>query len=269
MTVYIEYAFLENFLLDGVLLWLSLKGTKRVVGWRRLFFAACLGGIFAVVYPLLSLPSALAFFLKIAVGLFLPLVAFGRIKNRKEWGRYALNATFFFLFTFLFGGALLGGMENFSLSKLPSWAVGSSFALLTLSSVFLIEKIYGKRIIFRQLYPCSVAFGEKKAKVQGFWDSGNLATKNGLPVCFLSAEIFYDLCGNEILFPEKSAGQVCDEMAISTLTGERRVPLRKGVLRIKNAGNLQEYEVYFAPTANTIGREYKLILSGQLLGDGL
>ncbi len=267
MTVYIEYAFLQNFLLDGGLLWLSLKAVKTAVKWGRLFFSACLGGFFAVVYPLLSLPSVLAFFLKIAVGLFLPLLAFGRVKNKREGGRYALNAVFFFLFTFLFGGALLSGMGNFALARLPSWVVVGCFALFIPLAALLFEKIYQKRVVFRRICPCEVCFGEKKAKIQGFYDSGNLASNNGLPVCFLSAELFYELCGEEVLLGEKDRGQACEEMAISTLSGERRVPLRKGILRIKDGEKYRENEVYFALSSNMIGREYKVILNARIFGE--
>ena len=56
----------------------------------------------------------------------------------------------------------------------------------------------------------------------------------------------------------KCAGQVCDEMCIATLSGEKRVKLYKGKLQIK--GKEKDKWVYFAPSTNMITREYELLL---------
>ncbi len=261
MTVYIEYAFLENFLLDGVLLWLALVATKTPVRWGRLFFSALWGGVFAVIFPLLRLSEFLGGVLKISVGALLPLLSFGRIRTKKDWGRYAFNALFFFALTFAFGGALLGGRGSFSSEKFPQWGVFLGVVFLTAIALFLVEKTYEKKGLHRYIYPCVARFEEKKAAILGFLDSGNMATKNGVPVCFLSADIFYDLCGKEILFESKDGGQVCDEMAIATVTGERKIPLKKGFLEVKFPKNPRNFEVYFALSTNMIGREYKVILN--------
>ena len=71
MTVYIEYAFLQNFFLDGALVWLSLKGSKTPVKGRRIALSALVGGVFAVLYPLLGLTKWLGLTLKISVGVLL------------------------------------------------------------------------------------------------------------------------------------------------------------------------------------------------------
>ncbi len=264
MTVYIEYAFLENFLLDGILLALSLKALKIPIRWLRIGISAFLGATFAVVYPLLSISSFLGLCLKVAVGLLLPLIAFGWVKTKKEWGRYALSTSFFFLFTFFFGGALLGGMMNFTLSTLPWWAVVIFFVAVTPILVILIEKIYKRRVLQRQICECTLYFGEKELKTLGFLDSGNLATKNTLPVCFLSADIFYELFGTSIL---QEGGRVCDEMAIATMTGEKKISLYRGYITLED--KKRKYEVYFARSNNMIGREYKILLNGRILGDTL
>ncbi len=264
MTVYIEYAFLQNFLLDGVLLWLALQASRAQIRLLRLFLAALFGGVFAVLLPLLSLSSLPAGLLKIAVGLWLPLLAFGRVRSKQEGGRCALSALFFLLFTFGFGGALTAIDQSLPLQGRTGTGVAVGFAILTAFSLFLVEKLHAKKAIYRYLYDCTVFFGEKRLKIRGFLDSGNLATKNGLPVCFLSAEIFFDLCGNEILFGGEGGGQVCEEMAISTQAGECRVPLYRGSVRIEYGGNRQKKEVYFARSANMISREYKILLNSRI-----
>ncbi len=270
MVVYVEYAFLQNFLLDGGLLWLAMKASKHPPSPLRLLLSAVLGGAFALLFPLLSLSAGLSLLLKTAVGILLPLMAFGRVRNKKEGGRCAMSVLFFFLFTFGFGGALTGVDENFPLQRRTGTGVLIGFAVLTLFSLFLVEKLYAKRAIYRHVYDCTVYVGEKKAKIRGFFDSGNLAMKNGLPVCFLSADILYDLCGNEIVFGAVEGGQVCEEMVISTQAGERRVPLYRGYLQVNFGENSAKKEVYFARSANMIAREYKILLNSRIWeGEGV
>ena len=264
MTVYIEYAFLQNFLLDGVLLWLAGRASRTPVKWGWLLFSAAFGGVFAVLFPLLRLSKAGAFLLKLAVGMLLPLLAIGK-GNR--WGMYAMNMIFFLLLSFCFGGMLLMGMENFALQTLSWGWVAVGFAFLTAILLLLLEKCYQKRAIYRHIYDCRVFYGEKSVKTKGFYDSGNLATKGGLPICFLSADILFDLCGEVLLFGNQEGicgGQVFDEQRISTQAGERIVRLYKGKIAIKTGRSEIEKEVYFARAANRISREYKIILHSRI-----
>ena len=102
--------------------------------------------------------------------------------------------------------------------------------------------------------------GVRSISALGYYDSGNTASHGGIPVCFLSADTAYSLFEEVLLFGE-GEGQVCDEMAITTMSGEKKVRLFKGSLEIKMDEGVREIrEVYFAPTANMIQREYKILL---------
>ncbi len=264
MTVYIEYAFLQNFFLDGGLLWLSGRCVKFPLAWRRLFLAATVGGAYAVVAPLLVLPAFWTQVLQWAVGLCLPLLAVGRAQTKKEWGRYAWNALIFFALTFFFGGAMLGAIQP--KGTLSFYAVAACFIALTALTLFLTETFYQKRSVERHIYPCKVLFGQKCLRLRGFYDSGNLAEKGGIPVCFLSADAFFDLFGATLL--QEEGGQVCDEVAVTTLAGEKTLSVCKGEVEIElGRGESVKNEVYFARSANMIGREYKILINSRLLGE--
>ena len=258
MTVYIEYAFLENFLFDGALLALALYAAKAPFSWARLLLSAFLGAAFALVFPLLRLPKLLLYFLKIAVGFLLPLLSYGRIKTKKEWGRYAFTAVFFLVITFAVGGALTALFAEL-FPNVPTFAVVLGFCALAFAALILVKKFRQKRETNAFLYDCCIEYGNKSFWVRGFLDSGNTATKNCLPVCFLSPEYVYELYGDEIL---KGGGQVCDEMCISTLGGEKKLTLYKGSLTLKGK---EKQSVYFAPAANMITREYELLLYGGII----
>lgn len=265
MVVYVEYAFLENFLFDGALLCLALVASKTPLKrWRVVFAAAC-GGFFALVYPLLTLPNFTALSLKIAVGFLLCFIAFGRVKTKKEWGRYALSCLLFFFLTFAFGGALLAAQTALGLSALSQTGITLGFSVLCVFASFLIAKIYQKRRLHTYIYPCRVFANGKEKELNGYFDSGNLASKNGAPVCFLSPDIFYEIFGVEILF---CGGQVCDEMQIATMSGEKKIPLLKGEIEVKlSAYERVKKQVYFAQGANMIGREYQILLNAQIFGE--
>jgi len=268
MEIYIEYALLENFLFDSVLLWLSLTAAKMPICRWRILLAAAIGAMFAVLFPLLKFPLVVLTLLKLTVGAFLCMVAFGRLKTKKEWGRYALTLAFFFSFSFGFGGTLLGVYSNFSLEqweRIPSVAVFIGFAILTFFVLLFVKKLYARRIMYSHLYVCRVFCGEKMKMAQGFCDSGNLARKNALPVCFLCPALLYEVFEEEIW---KGGGQVCDEMVISTMSGKRITQLYRGEIEVETKEGIVRSEVYFAPSKNMIGREYQILFGAGILEKG-
>ncbi len=262
MTVYIEYALIENFVYDYVLLRLSFFATREKAKRFKLAFSALIGAFFALVCPFITLPSILFLALKSGVGLLLCMLSFGRLKTKKEWGRYAFTALCFFFLTFGYGGA----MSAFSGRKrLPPQAVFFGFVCLSASAVFLIGKVYQKRSVHAFIYPCTLLFGEKRLSVDGYYDSGNRAQKNGAPICFVSPELIYELFGDEIL---KDGGTVRDEMQITTVIGVKSTPLYKGGILVETPrGKVLKEGVYFSPSGNMISREYKVLLNAEILGE--
>lgn len=253
MEIYIEYAFLENFCFDGALIYLSFKGARVLLKPWKWFLSTLFGAVFALVFPLLRLPDFLSVFLKVLMGAWICMLAFGRLKTRKEWGRYAFTLLCFYSLTFLFGGAMLG---IFSLSGAKQRKIVVAFLGLCAFSTFLIGKMQERRRYFRFLYPCELFFGVNYAQTEGYLDSGNLATKNGVPICFLSPDLFYDLTKNE-----KEEGQVFVETEIFTVSGVKSVRLCKGKIRIKTKEGALEREVYFSSSAHMVTREYKMIIN--------
>lgn len=254
MEIYIEYAFLENFIYDFILLCLSFIATKTKPRWGRTVFSAFLGGTFALLFPLMGIYGFFSVLLKISVGALLCMVAFGRLKTKKEWGRYALTTIFFFCFSFGFGGTLLG-VYGVLPQKIPSIAVFFGFLLLSVGAIWLIFRLYAQKKAFEGVYPCMITVERRKIRADGFFDSGNIAQKNGIPVCFISLDLFYEIF--------KWEGQVCDEMQIHTLSGEKTVRLYAGEIEVQK----RKMQVYFTPSKNMIGRNYKILLNSACIGE--
>ncbi len=265
MEIYIEYALAENFLLDAMLLWLALKAGKQKISVWRIALAAATGAVFAVVFPLLKIGTAPSYILKFAVGILLALIAV----QGKGIGRYALTSALFFGFSFALGGALLGVYSAFSIDygitengylteSVPvGMVLGGSF-VFAVAAAMLIKRLYRRRAMRRFIYPCKVTLGEKSVKAEGFLDSGNRAAAGGVPVCFLSSDLAFDLLGEQTM---------TEEMTILTMNGETKI-------KIFLADSLEIYcgekpniirKVYFAPSGNIRAREYKIILNAAVL----
>ncbi len=265
MEIYIEYALIENFLFDVTLLYLATKAARATTSLLRLIFSAIFGAVFALLFPLLYLPKILGFVLKLSVGFLLCLLAVKGIKTKKDRGRYALTCLFFFIFSFSFGGILLALTRDFFWGKVPSLLIIICFSLLTVFSCYLIKKLYAKKSVSAYVYECKISFKNRNLDVLGFWDSGNLARKNFLPVCFLTPELFYDLFEEEIF--SKEMGQVCDEMQIQTVNGLKNIPLYLGEIEMKGINGAVKKQVYFAPSKNIISREYSLLLPSSIFDE--
>lgn len=228
-----------------------------------------LGAGFALVYPLLLLPQILLIFLKIAVGFLLCLLPFPRLKTKKDLKKFALNAGIFFALTFLYGGALTALFSALFPQKTPVFWVVIGFAVLSVCTFLLVQKIYEKRKLFQHIYACEIIYNQKITKTLGFRDSGNLASKNGVPVCFVSPDIFYDVFGEEILFQKPiDGGQVFDEMVFTTMSGEKKARIYMAKLRVEISGKEKvEINAYFCLSANMLNREYKVLLNAGIIRD--
>lgn len=271
MVVYIEYAIFQNAICDAALLYLTLAITKQNLVVWRIVLATAFGTAFAIFAPFLRLPNWAFHILKFAVGATMCLLAVQRIKTKKEWGRYALSLLFFFAVTFFFGGAILGIYGGFSLATTPEHGyivqdasglvVTFAFAVLCVLTILLVKTLYRKQSMHRFVYPCRLYFCEKSVVAQGFLDSGNLALHNQTPVCFLSPDCFFDLCGDGIL--QNAVGLVRDEMQIQTLTGKKKQSVYLGEIEVEIRKNKwTKFKAYFALSRNMIAREYKVLLNG-------
>lgn len=256
VIVYLEYAFLENFLLDGLLLFFAVRysGSKRT--WR-LPLAACLGSVSAIVYPLFALPAAWSAVYKIATGICLPLVAIAKEPPPKS----RLCVLFFFAFSFFIAGGtfafsvFLPLKEGYYLQNMPvGLLVGLFLALLCLLAETIV-KARRRRQFADFFVECLL---EEKIAVKGFVDTGNCARHRFKPVCFASPELFLRLKG----------ARQAEQSTIKTMSGEKRISLVKiGKIRITQGGQTHIIDgVYLAASAALCGREYELLLGAWALG---
>ena len=258
MEVYIEYAFFQNFLFDGVLLYLALKVAKTPIQWKRIILSATIGAVFAILFPLLNV-GGISFLLKIS-GAFLICLIPSELKSKKERSRYWITVFLFLIFTFALGGSILG-LSNKISQRFPMPIIFTGLFIFAVVIIVVGEKLYQKRAISAFLYPCILRVGNTRVQTEGFFDTGNSAHKNGVPICFLSPDLFYDLLGEEIF---DNRGQVFDEIAVCTVHGEKISRAKLGEILIEKGKEKIKKQVYFALSKNSISQEYRLLLNVRL-----
>lgn len=251
MEIYVEYAFIENFCVDVALLFLSRKIIKLTCKVPRLIYGGALGAVFAVFYPflVLFLGQTLASVLKIAFPFLICAAGFGGRINKNEQGRYALNVISFYALSFAFAGGVYAvcGVFNvdyaFGDGIFIGAPIGLTFAVGVGVFTLMIElskRIYRRKKQTRFIYPCELVLGNKRVRADGFVDSGNIAKKNGRPVCFVGAELVFALLGEGVF------GDADAEMAITTVAGDKKIKLFF----------LDEIKIYCDGETNIISKPY-------------
>ena len=260
MEIYLEYAFLENFLVDACLLYLALSAARAPISIVRVCLGGVVGACFAVVFPLLTLPPWLAYLLKFAVGALLCLLA---VKPRPiKKGVLPLTMALFYAFSFCLGGGLIAIFEGFELpyyvlsgggvrSSLPAGTLLVASALFVALAKTLIRKIYARKRRLAHIVSCSISYKDARVRADGFLDTGNTASHAGRAVCFVTPDVIYRLF--ELSPPTAS-------MPIRTVSGERTIPLYLADELLLCSEQKRLKGVYLSPSVHIIGKEYQLLI---------
>lgn len=258
MTVWIEYVLAENFILDGTLLYLTQKTVRLPVRKVRLLISAAAGAVFALFFPLVGLQGVGAFAVKGAFGVVLCLIATDSKKLRVN----LLAVLFFYLYTFAYGGLVIGVYSFFEIEYrdaaylLPQTPAGVALLFLPVSVLIVV---YSTGALYRRyrkrklIYNCKITFNGNSVELDGLYDTGNGLTYEGEPVCLLDSEWAKKL----------TAGKRTEykNIYVHTATGAGIFNVFQAKLQIYSAGRENIIDkVYFAVSPEPLGRGYGLIL---------
>ncbi|MBR2376279.1 MAG: sigma-E processing peptidase SpoIIGA [Clostridia bacterium] len=209
MEVYIEYAFIDNFIIDFILLKLSTKCAKIKTSILRIAVVSIIGSVIAILLPLISVNKIFILPIKITLGLLLSYLSGSFLKFKD----YLLSTFYFFAFTFLSGGAIIA-LFNFASIDYESYFILNYNSFMPIGVTFLIVYLASKCLIIlanrlvksleRENYvrKCVVVINGKKILAQGFIDTGNKLYDNltGLPV-IVASKLFIKKLAFENLLP--------------------------------------------------------------------
>ena len=261
MVVYVEYVFLDNFIIDYMLISLARKSLKLNSQKRWLILSACLGGCIAIVNPLLKLSLPISFLLKMPIGFFIVLAS-GKFRNFKE----CIKCFYLFLFfTFSFGGCVTAVFWGLGLSFDPiKYSYGGEVPLfIILITVFACYKlcysvvisIYKRKRVVDFAFKCCVTIGGKSFLVQGVLDSGN-------SLVYKKTESPIVVCSNRFAQEMELQGVLSkayfDSVKINTVSGEDVMPLYK----------VDKFLIYISNQANILNNVMIGVAKGVIFPNG-
>lgn len=257
MQVYIEYAFLQNFIIDGILLSITRYEWQMPVKPLQILGAAVCGAAFAIVYPVLNLPMVFRYLFKLCGGILLGLLGSGK----KGWLKFSATLL---ANTFLWGGmvyaayGILGQAPPTTEGEVPLGTIVACGLALIVGTEVLIKRLAKRHRIGRCLYRCELKLHENVVKAVGFLDTGNGVEYHGRPVHILSRRKALALWG-EYLF---SGHTKKDSVFLRTVSGIREIPVFEiDSLKIYCEGNtniIEQAMIGLAPEG--LGGQYDLIL---------
>ena len=283
MEVYIEYAIIDNLVMNAILLHLSFYINQLKYKKWQLILSNILGTICSILIPLFIIPNALLLAIKIALAMSMIFVATGKIKIKK----YILILLTFLTLTFLLGGLCFGVIEILGL-KVDGGGVllfnDFSFPMSILIVVIacyvwviklLVHTIKNRLNISSSFVDVDVRKDNVCVHLLGYIDTGNFACdKNGNSLIFISPRMFHRLFPKIDItkFVLQKIGQ--DDIAGSYYTKINDVTKNNITLVVPidnievNVGNKNKStkNVFVAVSQNNFGGEFDILLSPQFIG---
>ena len=241
--VYVEYVFINNFIIDYLLLKTALILSGVKVKKSRVVLCALLGTGFALVFPLIDLPAPLLTAVKICTGLFLVLLS-AKYLSRRETVK---TAGIFFLLTFSIGGVVTAIYGLFSVELATELPVATVFIpvfvavkLLTNAVRRVVRIKKEEKLVFR----VELKSGVKTVAAKGFLDTGNTLSVEGSPAVVIDRRVFRKL------FTVRPDNFTLRKVAVTTVAG-----------RSDNLGiTIEETAIYFGEKPN-IYKNVKAVVS--------
>lgn len=202
--VYIELVFLDNFIVNLLIILLASRLTKTPVKWGRFSMAAALGGIYGCFAVGFSEWLEM-FTVKVAVGFAMCLLAYWRRGERGLWK----NVCAFWASSFVLAGAIYACMISFG----EPASIGGAVVVRPPVRYILLGLFVGaaltdllarvrRRVLKREsrTVMLTLALAERQTTVKAFVDSGNMVRDplSKHSVIFLSHAAARELLDNKL-----------------------------------------------------------------------
>lgn len=202
MVIYIDAIFIENFILDFIILYatsLLLKSKTKIL---KLIIASAFGALSAIAYYFISKNIFCVIVLNVFSAIIIVYVAFGFTKLKDFFNKILM----FYLTTFIFGGASSAFiniifLNNNIKNKYSIWFIFIIF-IIVLFIINMISKIKKLKINKNDLL-CNITIyiNGHSVKTKAMMDTGNLLKDpiTNVPVIVLEHEVLKNVIPKAIL----------------------------------------------------------------------
>lgn len=208
MTVYIDVVFLENLILNVIILYATSLIAKINLKIIRTLISASIGSIYAIMYYIFQIGLYSNIIFKFVLSVIMIYVAF----NPKEFKTLLKVLILFYLTSFVFGGASLSVIYLVNAQKIniQNGMIIGKYTMNTILTGIIIAfiviviafKIIKSKISKNDLF-CDIRFkiNNKEIKTKAMLDTGNLLKEpiTNIPVVVAEHKLLYNVIPNEIL----------------------------------------------------------------------
>jgi stage II sporulation protein GA (sporulation sigma-E factor processing peptidase) len=214
VTVYLEYAIIDNLVINALLLYLTAKTIKQKPPGLRIFFAAVAGTFFALIMPLIQITGTGGAVAMVAIKLFVGAMMVFIVQNQSA-ARYILFFTLFITYTFALGGAVYGVLYSFTSARGSFlYFTGSAsvpigvFAAAAILFLWVLSKLVKflnlRHSINNYLRDTVITYQDNKFKITSYLDTGNRLVDpiSQSPVIIITMSLFLKM------FPDISIDRI-------------------------------------------------------------
>ena len=208
MTIYLDMIFLENLILNSILLLAVGIETKSKINVFRIIVASILGSIYVIFLYIIKNRFFYSIIMKIILSIVMVSISF-ETKNFKELLKKMI---YFYLTSFVFGGGALAliYMVNTGKISIQNGVLQGNYTVLTIMlgvMIAFIIIIIAFRIIKNKIskrdFICNIEIkiNEKRIRTKAMIDTGNLLKDpiTNIPVIVVEHSLFKNVLPNEIL----------------------------------------------------------------------
>ena len=208
MTIYIDVVFLENLVMNSIILIASGIILKKKLKWIRILLASSLGAIYTIIGYISVLQIYSNLVLKVILSILIIYIAFNPQTVKQLWK----DVLIFYLTSFVFGGVAFALiyvvkpqdilMKNglfLGTYPLKTVLLAAIVAFIIIIAAFAIVKTkFSKKDMFCDV---EVELNNKKIKTRAMIDTGNLLKEpiTNTPVIVLEHTLLYECVPKEIL----------------------------------------------------------------------
>lgn len=250
MEVYVEYVLLNNFAVNYLIAYLTVKAVKGKCGVLRLILASLIGAGFSLIYPYVE---RFGLIIKILLSAVMVLC----VTTEWKFKRYLLNLGVFYLITLVFAGASLFIGDILGSDTLLPFAVSAGILLSVVLLEAAIRALYKRKKSENFKYRVELSAGGTTKEYVGYYDSGNKLYYNGkLPVIIIPQRL------------QEELGLLSMEtIAVGTVGGVKELPLAELTVKIYLEGGANKiYHTRAAISDSYAARDADLILHRDMGG---
>lgn len=208
ITIYLDVIFLENVIMNSIILYAASIILKIKTKFIRIFISSIIGSIYAIILYITNLKIYTSIISKILLSIIMVYIAYNPQNVKKLWKQILI----FYLTSFVFGGVslyLIYVIKPQDILIENGMFIGEyvlKVIMLAAIVAYLVIKI-SLKIIKTKISPkdmyCKIKFklNGKEVETKAMIDTGNLVKEpiTNTPVIIVESSLLYDVLPKEIL----------------------------------------------------------------------